>query len=205
MIDTAILLPYVLACFVFSLVPGPSVTVVVANSLARGTRAGLWTILGTEISMLSMVAIVALGLSAVVAIVGEGFFWIKLIGAAYLVWIGVRMWRATGELHVRKGRVRSTFDYIVQGAVINWSNPKTLLFLGAFLPQFVDLARPAFPQIMVLGLIVMAVATLTDCVYAFTAGRARHWFDAARLRIMNRIAGSVLIVGGVWLATQQRS
>jgi threonine/homoserine/homoserine lactone efflux protein len=51
----------------------------------------------------------------------------------------------------------------------------------------------------------MAVATLTDCVYAFTAGRARHWFDAARLRIMNRIAGSVLIVGGVWLATQQRS
>lgn len=205
MIDTAILLPYVLACFVFSLVPGPSVTVVVANSLARGTSAGLWTILGTEISMLSMVAIVGLGLSAVVAIVGEGFFWIKLIGAAYLVWIGVRMWRATGELHVRRGRVRSAFDYIVQGAVINWSNPKTLLFLGAFLPQFVDLSRPAFPQIMVLGLIVMAVATLTDCVYAVTAGRARHWFDAARLRIMNRIAGSVLIVGGVWLATQQRS
>ena len=205
MIDTAILLPYVLACFVFSLVPGPSVTVVVANSLARGTSAGLWTILGTEISMLSMVAIVGLGLSAVVAIVGEGFFWIKLIGAAYLVWIGVRMWRATGELQVRKGRVRSAFDYIVQGAVINWSNPKTLLFLGAFLPQFVDLGRPAFPQIMVLGLIVMAVATLTDCVYAVTAGRARHWFDAARLRIMNRIAGSVLIVGGVWLATQQRS
>ena len=205
MIDTAILLPYVLACFVFSLVPGPSVTVVVANSLARGTSAGLWTILGTEISMLSMVAIVGLGLSAVVAIVGEGFFWIKLIGAAYLVWIGVRMWRATGELQVRKGRVRSAFDYIVQGAVINWSNPKTLLFLGAFLPQFVDLGRPAFPQIMVLGLIVMAVATLTDCVYAVTAGRARHWFDASRLRIMNRIAGSVLIVGGVWLATQQRS
>ena len=205
MIDTAILLPYVLACFVFSLVPGPSVTVVVANSLARGTSAGLWTILGTEISMLSMVAIVGLGLSAVVAVVGEGFFWIKLIGAAYLVWIGVRMWRATGELQVRKGRVRSAFDYIVQGAVINWSNPKTLLFLGAFLPQFVDLGRPAFPQIMVLGLIVMAVATLTDCVYAVTAGRARHWFDAARLRIMNRIAGSVLIVGGVWLATQQRN
>jgi threonine/homoserine/homoserine lactone efflux protein len=141
----------------------------------------------------------------VVAIVGEGFFWIKLIGAAYLVWIGVRMWRATGELHVRKGRVRSAFDYIGQGALINWSNPNTLVFLGAFLPQFVDLSRPAFSQIMLLGLIVMAVATLTDCVYAVTAGRARHWFNAARLRIMNRVAGSVLIVGGAWLATQQRS
>lgn len=205
MIDPAILLPYVLACFVFSIVPGPSVTVVFANSLARGTGAGLWTILGTEISMLSMVVIVAFGLSAVVAVVGEGFFWIKLAGAAYLVWIGVKMWRASGEIHIGTGRVRRARDYIIQGALVNWSNPKTLLFLGAFLPQFVDLGAPAFPQIMELGLIVMAVATLTDSVYAFSAGRARHWFDAARIRVMNRVAGTVLIVGGIWLAAQQRS
>jgi homoserine/homoserine lactone efflux protein len=205
MIDPAILVPYVLACFIFSIIPGPSVTVVVANSLARGSGAGLWTILGTELSMLSMVLIVALGLSAVVAVIGEGFFWIKLAGAAYLVWIGVKMWRATGELRVGKGRVRSAFDYVVQGAVVNWSNPKTLLFLGAFLPQFVDLTQPTFPQIMVLGLIVMAVATLTDAVYAITAGSARRWLDAARIRVMNRVAGTVLIAGGVWLATQQRS
>jgi homoserine/homoserine lactone efflux protein len=205
MIDPAILLPYVLACLIFSIIPGPSVTVVVANSLARGTAAGLWTILGTELSMLSMVLIVALGLSAVVAVIGEGFFWIKLAGAAYLVWIGVKMWRASGELTVGKGRVRSAFDYVVQGAVVNWSNPKTLLFLGAFLPQFVNLDAPTFPQIMVLGLIVMAVATLTDAVYAVTAGSARRWLNAARIRIMNRIAGTVLIAGGVWLATQQRA
>jgi homoserine/homoserine lactone efflux protein len=205
MIDPAILLPYILACFVFSIVPGPSVTVVVANALARGTSAGLWTILGTELSMLSMVLIVALGLSAVVAVIGEGFFWIKLAGAAYLIWIGVKMWRASGEISVGKGRARSAFDYVVQGAVVNWSNPKTLLFLGAFLPQFVDLTQPTFPQIMVLGLIVMAVATLTDAVYAVTAGSARHWLDAARIRVMNRVAGTVLIAGGVWLATQQRS
>lgn len=204
MIDPAILIPYILACFIFSIVPGPSVTVVVANSLARGTSAGLWTILGTEISMLSMVAIVALGLSAVVAVVGEGFFWIKLAGAAYLVWIGIRMWLSSGELAIGKGRIRNAGDYIVQGALVNWSNPKTLLFLGAFLPQFVDLTRPAFPQIMVLGLIVMAVATATDSVYAVTAGRARRWFNAARLRAMNRVAGTVLIGGGIWLATQQR-
>ena len=205
MIDPAILVPYVLACFIFSIVPGPSVTVVVANSLARGTSAGLWTILGTELSMLSMVLIVALGLSAVVAVIGEGFFWIKLAGAAYLVWIGVKMWRASGELHIGAGRVRGALDYVIQGAIVNWANPKTLLFLGAFLPQFVDLSAPTFPQIMVLGLIVMAVATLTDAVYAITAGSARRWFNAARIRIMNRVAGTVLIAGGVWLATQQRA
>lgn len=204
MIDPAIVIPYVLACVIFAIVPGPSVTVVVANSLARGTSAGLWTILGTEVSMLSMVTIVALGLSAVVAIVGGGFFWIKLAGAAYLVWIGIRMWLSTGELHIGKGKVRGARDYLMQGFLVNWANPKTLLFLGAFLPQFVDLSRPAFPQIMVLGLIVMAVATTTDSVYAVTAGSARRWFDAARIKLMNRVAGTVLIGGGIWLATQQR-
>src|SRR5690242_12075575 len=87
-IDPAVLLPYVLACLLFSIVPGPSVTVVVANSLVRGTKAGVATLIGTELAMLSMVLIVALGLEAVMSIVAEAFTVIKLIGAAYLVWIG---------------------------------------------------------------------------------------------------------------------
>ena len=90
MIDLAVLLPYVLACLLFSIIPGPSVTVVVANSLARGTKAGLLTILGTEIAMLSMVFIVAVGLDAVMKLVSEAFTIIKLAGAAYLVWIGLQ-------------------------------------------------------------------------------------------------------------------
>jgi threonine/homoserine/homoserine lactone efflux protein len=206
MIDLAILLPYVAACFLFSIIPGPSVTVVVANSLARGTKAGVVTLIGTEIAMLSMVVIIALGMQAVMAVVSEGFTIIKLVGAAYLVWVGFKMFTSSGKIEVGEAGERLPLvRYLWQGALINWSNPKTLLFLGAFLPQFVDLSRPAFGQIMVLGLIVMAVATLTDLFYAVIAGRARHLLSAARVRMMNRISGVILMIGGVWLALVKKA
>ena len=206
MIDPAILLPYLAACFLFSVVPGPSVTVVVANSLVGGTRAGALTILGTEISMLSMVLVVALGLQAVMALVADAFTIIKLAGAAYLIWIGWKMFTSSGKLDMRpSGERQPLARYVWQGALVNWSNPKTLLFLGAFLPQFIDLSRPAFGQIMILGLIVMAVATLTDMFYAIVAGRARQVLTAARVRIMSRVSGAVLMAGGVWLALQKRA
>ena len=206
MIDLAILLPYIAACVLFSIVPGPSVSIVVANSLGGGTRAGLLTILGTELSMLSMVFIVALGLEAVMALVSDAFEIIKLVGAGYLVWIGWKMFTSRGGLHVAAAEGRSAAGrYVWQGALVNWSNPKTLLFLGAFLPQFVDLDRPAFAQIMVLGLIVMAVATLTDILYALAAGRARLLLTAARVRLLSRVSGLILMLGGIWLALQKRA
>jgi homoserine/homoserine lactone efflux protein len=206
MIDLAILLPYVAACFLFSIIPGPSVTVVVANSLARGTKAGVVTLIGTELAMLSMVVIIALGMQAVMTIVSEGFTIIKLVGAAYLVWVGWKMFTSSGKIEVGEAGERLPLvRYLWQGALINWSNPKTLLFLGAFLPQFVDMSRPAFGQIMVLGLIVMAVATLTDTFYAVIAGQARHLLSAARVRMMNRISGVILMVGGVWLALVKKA
>lgn len=205
MIDPAIVLPYVLACLLFSIIPGPSVSVVIANSLAGGTRAGLFTILGTELSMLSMVFIVAIGLEAVMTLVSGAFEIIKLAGAAYLVWIGWKMFRSTGKLTMDQGAHMPIGRYIWQGALINWSNPKTLLFLSAFLPQFVDLSRPAFGQIMILGLIVMTVATASDAVYAIAAGQARHLLTAARVRMVNRVSGIILMAGGVWLALQKRA
>jgi threonine/homoserine/homoserine lactone efflux protein len=205
MIDPAILLPYILACILFSVVPGPSVTVVVANSLAGGTRAGLLTILGTEVAMLAMVTTVALGLEAVMTLVSEAFLVIKLVGAAYLVWIGWKMFSSSGKLNIEAGERLPTLRYLWQGAVVNLSNPKTLLFLGAFLPQFIDLSRPAFGQIMTLGLIVMAVATASDCIYAVLAGRARQVLTVARVRLVSRVSGVILMIGGAWLAMLKKA
>jgi homoserine/homoserine lactone efflux protein len=96
-------------------------------------------------------------------------------------------------------------DISGNGALINWSNPKTLLFLGAFLPQFVDLSRPVFGQIMVLGLIVMVIATATDSIYAVLAGRAREALTAARVRLLSRVSGTILMVGGIWLALLRKA
>lgn len=205
MIDPAILLPYVLACLLFAVIPGPSVSVVIANSLAGGTRAGLFTILGTALSMVSMVFIVAVGLEAVMNLVSGAFEIIKLAGAAYLVWIGWKMFRSTGQLDMADGYRLPIGRYMWQGAVTNWSNPKTLLFLSAFLPQFIDLTRPAFGQIMALGLICMAIAACSDSVYAIAAGQARHLLTAARVRMVNRVSGVILMAGGIWLALQKRA
>ena len=206
MFSLTTLLAYVAACFLFSTVPGPSVTVVVANSLSRGTKAGLLTILGTEIAMLGMVFVVAIGLEAVMTVVASAFTIIKLAGAAYLIWIGWKMFTSSGHLEMeRRAAPLPLQRYVLQGAMINLSNPKTLLFLGAFLPQFIDMSRPAFPQIMVLGLIVMAVASLTDCAYAILAGRMRHLLTTVRVRTMNRVSGVILMIGGLWLALLKRA
>jgi threonine/homoserine/homoserine lactone efflux protein len=197
---------YVAACFLFSIIPGPSVSVVVASSLARGTRAGLLTILGTNLSVFSLVLVVAAGLQTVVALVASAFVVIKLAGAAYLVWIGWRMFSARGHLDLtQQAAPLPLWRYVVRGALVSYSNPKTLLFLGAFLPQFIDPARPAFPQIVVLGLIVEAVATTTDTLYAVLAGQMRHLLTDARIKVMNRIGGAILMIGGAWLALVKRT
>ena len=197
---------YVAACFLFSIIPGPSVSVVVASSLARGTRAGLLTILGTNLSVFSLVLVVAAGLQTVVALVANAFIVIKLIGAAYLIYIGWRMFAARGHLDLtQQSEALPLWRYVVRGALVSYANPKTLLFLGAFLPQFVDPSRPAFLQIVVLGLIVEAVATTTDSIYAILAGQMRHLLTDARVRVMNRVSGLVLMIGGVWLALVRRT
>ena len=200
------LLTYAAACLLLAIVPGPTVTVIIASSLARGTRAGLMNIVGTQIGMLSMVIVVAFGLEAVVAFMGWAFDWIKLAGAAYLIWIGINMLRSDGKLgEGSAGAPRTPLQDALRGFFVIWSNPKALIFLGALLPQFVDRSHPAFPQIIVLGLIFMAIASTTDSLYAILAGRMRHLLSAVRVRLVSRISGAVLICGGVWLSLLKRA
>ena len=206
MFEIATLLPYLGACFLLAIVPGPTVTVIVANSLARGTSAGLAIVAGTQAGFLVMTLVVALGMQALVAFMGWAFDWLKLVGAAYLVWLGWKMWRSTGDL--AEGQVdieRSRFRVAVEGFLVILSNPKALIFLGAFLPQFVDVTQPTFPQVMVLGLFFMLVAGSTDAIYAIVAGRARGLLSAARVRLVSRASGLLLMAGAVWLAVQKRA
>jgi len=133
--------------------------------------------------------------------VQQAFTIIKLAGAAYLAWIGWKMFTSMGHIDLSQRAEKLPLRrYVVQGAVVNFSNPKTILFLGAFLPQFIDMSRAAFPQIMVLGLIVIAVAAATDSFYAVLAGRMGSVLTAARVRAMNRVSGVILMCGAVWLA-----
>ena len=165
MFDLAILIPYLGACLLLAIVPGPTVTVIVANSLSRGTGAGLAIVAGTQAGFLVMTLVVALGMQALVAFMGAAFDWIKLIGAAYLIWLGYKMLRSDGELGtVRAERGKTNLRMAIEGFLVILSNPKALIFLGAFLPQFVDVGQPTFPQVLVLGLLFMLVAGSTYAI-----------------------------------------
>jgi threonine/homoserine/homoserine lactone efflux protein len=205
MFDLATLLPYLGACFLLAIVPGPTVTVIIANALARGTGAGLAIVAGTQAGFFIMTLVVALGMQALVAFMGWAFDWIKLGGAAYLVWLGWKMWRSNGEIGA--GAIdtdRSRWSVALQGFLVILSNPKVLIFLGAFLPQFVDINQPTFPQVMILGVFFMLVAGSTDAIYAIIAGRARGLLSAARVQLVSRASG-LLMAGAIWLATMKRA
>ena len=206
MFDLPTIITYLGACFVLAIVPGPTVTVIIANALARGTLAGLAIVLGTQIGLVTMILVVATGMEALVSFMGWAFDWIKLVGAAYLIWLGFKMLRSKGELGTAKAvKDRSFMAIVLEGFFVIWANPKALIFFGAFIPQFVKVENPTFPQIMVLGFFFMLVAGSTDSIYAIIAGRARGLLNTARVRLLNRVSGVILMAGGVWLALQKRA
>ncbi|MEO6012416.1 MAG: LysE family translocator [Devosia sp.] len=206
MFSLSTLIPYLGACFLLAIVPGPTVTVILANSLRSGTLAGLSIIAGTQLGLVTMIAVVGLGLQAVMGFMAFAFDWIKLAGAAYLIWLGFNMLRSKGDLGTDSAvPAKSNGRLMLDGFLVIWSNPKALIFLGAFLPQFVNAEGATFPQVMLLGLFFMLIAGSTDAIYAVLGGRARSLLSAARVRILSRVSGAILMAGGVWLALVKKA
>jgi threonine/homoserine/homoserine lactone efflux protein len=195
-------LAFVAACIALALLPGPVVTLLIANGLRHGTRAALINIAGVQTGLAIAIGIVAMGLTTLMATMGYWFEWVRLIGAAYLVWLGIQLIRSPVE-GIAEGEAPPPpprGGFFLQGLVVLLSNPKVMVFFGAFLPQFMDMSRDHLPQVALLGVTFMVVAGLTDAVYALLAGRARKMFSARRTRLVSRISGGFMIGGGVWLA-----
>jgi threonine/homoserine/homoserine lactone efflux protein len=192
-------LAFLAACIALALLPGPNVTLVIASGLRYGTRAALITIAGTQAGLAIVIGIVALGLATLMATMGYWFDWVRFAGAAYLVWLGIKLIRAPVEgLDSDVPPPRGGF--FLQGFVVLLSNPKVLVFFGAFIPQFVDMEKNQVLQVAILGLTFMVTAGVTDVIYALAAGRARKFFSARRTRLLSRASGGFMIGGGIWLA-----
>ena len=195
-----IYIAYIVACFVIALVPGPTVTVIVANSLAHGSRAGLLNVAGTQLGLALMMAILVVGLSSVIAAMGWLFDWLRWAGAAYLVWLGWKMLRAPEAMvDIQKSSVPKG-GFLLQGFLVLMANPKALLWFGAFIPQFIDPTGNYVGQIVLLGVTAMAVALVSDGAYAVVTGRASAMLSRQRVRLVSRLSGGFLIGGGIWLA-----
>lgn len=193
-------LGYLLATIVIVIVPGPTVTPIVANSLTHGTRAGMLNVAGTQGGLAVCIAIVAIGLASFIETIGWWFDWLRIAGAAYLVWIGWKLIRSTGRIDTDAAARRPRCGFLLQGFLVMLSNPKTLFFFGAFIPQFIEPSRDYLAQVMILGPTAMLVALASDGFYAIAVGRARRSLTQRRVRLVNRVSGACLIGGGVWLA-----
>jgi homoserine/homoserine lactone efflux protein len=195
---------YLVACLIIVVVPGPTVTLIVANSLRHGTRAGILNVLGTQVGEAIIITAAGIGLASLIEAMGHWFDWLRLAGAAYLIWLGWKMIRSAGEEAAGAPPRVPRGGFLMQGAIVALSNPKTLLFFGAFFPQFIDHTRDYVPQIAIMGLSAMTISAISDSAYALASGRAGRALSAKRVRLLSRLSGGCLIGGGVWLAVSRR-
>ncbi|MDE2007217.1 MAG: LysE family translocator [Rhodospirillales bacterium] len=204
--------PHLFLAFCFAvtlliLMPGPIVTLVVANSLRHGRRTGLATVAGASLGNALLIAAAAAGLVAFFALVGALFAAIRWIGAAWLIWLGIRAWRgqagAADPIAVPPRPARAVF---LQGLAIALTNPKTIAFYIAFLPQVLDARLPAGPQLLAMSTATVAIATISDSAYALGAARLSGWFATpARRRLQGRVTGALLIGAGGLMLLVRRS
>src|SRR6185437_9357671 len=201
-------LAYCLAVAILVLIPGPVVTLVVANSLSQGSRSGLATVAGASIGNAILLGATAIGLVAFFALMSEIFEVVRWAGALYLIWLGIRAWQANGGqgLAVATAAKKTSRAVFVQGFLIAITNPKAIIFYIAFLPQFVDSHLPAGPQLLAMIATMIVMALLSDGAYALLAGRARGWFTSpGRRRLQGRITGRLLIGLGCGLLFARRA
>ncbi len=194
-------LTFVAASALLILTPGPMVAYVTASTIMRGLRHGFYAVAGSTLASAIQLGVVAAGLTAILSAAGEAFFWIKWIGVAYLLFLGVRALRQPVDaLESEKidlnYSARRTF---AEAFVVNLTNPKALLFHGAFLPLFVSPAALAGPQLLLLAATFLVIAAVMDGLWALTAERSRPLLMRVG-RWRNRITGGILITAAAGLA-----
>jgi threonine/homoserine/homoserine lactone efflux protein len=197
---------FCLASAALAVVPGPAVTYIVMHSVDKGRRAGLASATGIASGGLVHVAAATVGLSALIASSATAFTVVKLVGAVYLIVVGVRRIVGRDDAEQVQAPPAPMSRIYRQGVIVNVFNPKTALFFLAFLPQFVDRGASVPPQVAVLGLTFAAIAFASDCLYALLAdllaGRMRRSGRGARTR--RYLSGGIFVALGITAAAAHR-
>ena len=196
-----VLLAYVIAVALIVVVPGPNIMLVVSDSMNAGFKKGLLTILGIKAGTLVLFGLSMMGLSALLTCFSWLFLFIKWAGACYLVYLGIMQLRSSFKPvdwsdSPRQGNRR----LFMKGFLVAATNPKGLLFAGAFFPQFLNPAAPLIPQMAVLCLVFAAVSFVIEIAYAYAGNMASGLFKSDRFRKAGqRMSGAVLIMFGIGL------
>lgn len=199
-------LGFLLAAILIAVTPGPGAVISMSTGVRLGYPAAFAVILGLQLALLLQLLVVALGLGALLAASETAFSAIKFLGAGYLCWLGVQRWRAEVTTVAPVLSVIRQRNLFVQGLLVNLTNPKAIIFIGALVPQFVD---PALPQVAQYAQIA-ATLCLTDMIvmsgYALMAERFGRWLrDPHSMRLQNRVFGGLFVSAGALLAISSRS
>jgi homoserine/homoserine lactone efflux protein len=188
---------------VLFLTPGPIVTLVVTTGARSGSRAALLTVAGASTGNAALLACIAFGLSWILKTSSEVFDYLRWIGAVYLVWLGIQAWRRAGTLS--ESTPPGGHVHAWRGFVVAITNPKTIAFFTAFLPQFIDPALPVERQLLVMCVVSVVMGAILDTGWGIAAALGRAWFmKPQHNRLLGRISGGVLIGGGIWLSLVRR-
>lgn len=202
-----ILAAYVVATLVVLAIPGPTILLVVSYAVSRGRPAILPSVIGVALGDTTAATVSLLGLGAILAASATLFVVLKWVGAAYLVYLGIKMWRAgAAAIDVTAPPEKDGRHILLHCWLVTALNPKGIVFFIAFLPQFVSATAPLGPQLLLLGSIFVVLAIANALVYALLASKVREQFRRpATLGVAQRIGGSVLIAAGLATAAVQRS
>ena len=206
--DLSVWITYLVATFILSLTPGPGVFSSISSGLHHGFRLGWWNAVGMQVANMILVAIVSLGLGAILLASETLFAAVKWLGVAYLIYLGIVTWRAPAAGFVDEGgdNARTARDVFMRGFFVNLTNPKGIIFFAAILPQFIDVTRPHMPQYLTLAATTFVIDLVTMMGYTALAARVlRVMRDPSHLRWVNRGLGGAFVAAGVALATFRRA
>ena len=196
---------FLAAAVVIAVSPGPGAVLSMATGLRHGYAVALRAILGLQTALLIQLAIVVLGLGAVLAASATAFLAVKIAGAAYLIWLGVRKWRAPAELLDDGAEAREVRGVYLQGLLVNLTNPKAIVFMVALVPQFIDPQLPQWPQFFIIAATMVGTDMVVMSCYALLAGRCRQWLRSPRMmKAQNRVFGGMFVAAGSLLAASSR-
>jgi threonine/homoserine/homoserine lactone efflux protein len=196
-IDPTFYIAFIAAVAMLMLIPGPNVALITSASIAHGTRAGLLTMLGTSCAMIPQLGLAAFGMTALLGLMAQFFDLLRWLGVAYLLYLGWRCWRAAPD-HLALETPHPK-RLLLRGFLVSLGNPKTLLFYGAFLPQFIVPDRPVGPQLALLSTSFILLAVCIDGGWALLAGRSRHLL-LKHGRLRQRMTGGLLMTAALGIA-----
>lgn len=203
---------YFFASWAIALSPGSGAVLSMTHGLAYGVRAASATVLGLQMGLAVILLVAGAGVGAVLVASAAAFTVVKVVGAAYLIWLGIKQWRApvqgqapSGEPRPARAGVPSLRERLALGFFTNVTNPKGIVFMVAVLPQFIDPTRPLWLQLLVLLVTTISVDLVVMHGYAFLASRLQRWLATARARrVQNRVFGGVLMLMGASLMLVKR-